>query len=57
MWQDWTDAVLGLIVLVVAFLGLTGTTLTWTLAIAGLAIIAVSLSGAASTTPTTTKSA
>lgn len=54
MWQEWTNAVLGLVVLVVAFLGLTGATLTWTLAIAGLAIIAISLSGA---TGVTTKNA
>jgi hypothetical protein len=38
MWQDYLNALLGLCVLVVAFMSLTGVTLTWTLAILGAAI-------------------
>lgn len=40
MWQDWTNAVLGLAVIAVAFMGLDSTTLTWTLGGLG-AIIAI----------------
>ena len=48
MWQHWTNAVLGLVVLVVAFLKLSGSTLAWTLGILGVVIAIVGLSGAAS---------
>ncbi len=40
MWKQWVNAILGLLVLAVPFLGLTATAYTWTLAIAGI-IIAV----------------
>ncbi len=46
MWQDYLNALLGLGVLVVAFLGLTGATLSWTLGILGLAILVLALWGA-----------
>jgi hypothetical protein len=46
MWQDWTNAVLGLAVIAVAFLGLTGSTLMWTLGILGAVIAIVGLWGA-----------
>ena len=46
MWQDWTNGVLGLCVIVAAFLGLTGTTLTWTLVVLGVVIAVVGFWGA-----------
>ncbi len=46
MWQDYVNAVLGLAVLVVAFMGLSGATLSWTLGILGLAILVIGLWGA-----------
>ena len=48
MWQDWTNAVLGLCVIAVGFLGLSGATLAWTLGILGLLIAVIGFSGAAS---------
>lgn len=48
MWQDWTNAVLGLAVIGVAFMGLEATTLTWTLGILGALIAIVGFWGAAS---------
>lgn len=47
------NALLGLCVLGVAFLGLTGTTLTWTLGILGAAILVLALWGAASSSSST----
>ena len=46
MWQDWTNAVLGLLVIGIAFLGLQGATMTWTLAILGLIIAVIGFWGA-----------
>lgn len=46
MWQDYVNAVLGLAVLVVAFLGLSGATLMWTLGILGALILILGLWGA-----------
>ena len=46
MWQDYANALLGLCVLVVAFLGLDATTLMWTLGILGAAIMILGLWGA-----------
>lgn len=46
MWQDYAIAFLGLCVLVVAFLDLSGTTLTWTLGVLGVAILALALGNA-----------
>jgi hypothetical protein len=43
MWQDYLNAILGLAVLVIAFVGLTGATLSWTLGILGLAILILGL--------------
>jgi divalent metal cation (Fe/Co/Zn/Cd) transporter len=48
MWQNYTNAVLGIAVLVVAFLGLTDTTLTWTLGILGVLIAIVGFWGGSS---------
>ena len=43
MWKQWVNAILGLLVLAVPFLGLTTAAFTWTLAIAGIlvAVLAV----------------
>lgn len=48
MWQDLTNAILGLAVIVVAFLGLSGATLGWTLGILGAVIAVVGFWGATS---------
>jgi len=40
MWKQWVNAILGLAVIAVPFMGLTATALTWTLVVAG-AVIAV----------------
>ncbi|MBI2025298.1 SPW repeat protein [Candidatus Kaiserbacteria bacterium] len=45
MWQQWTNAVLGLWLIVVPFTGMTGNTLTWALVITGVAVAALSLWG------------
>jgi hypothetical protein len=46
MWQDWVNGILGLVVLVVAFMGLTGSSLMWTLAVIGVIIAVVGFWGA-----------
>lgn len=38
MWKQWVNAILGLLVLAVPFLGLTTAAFTWTLAIAGIVV-------------------
>jgi hypothetical protein len=58
MWQDWINGVLGLVVIGIAFLGLTGSALMWTLVVVGAVIAVVGFWGAGvSTTSTTTKHA
>lgn len=47
MLQDYTNAFLGLCVIAVAFLGLSGATLGWTLGILGALIVIASLWGEA----------
>lgn len=46
MWQQWTNALLGLAVIVVPFLNLTGDAFTWSLAVLGIAIAALAVWGA-----------
>ncbi len=46
MWQDWINGVLGVAVIVVAFLGLTGNALVWTLGVLGAVIAIVGFWGA-----------
>lgn len=46
MWQHWVNAVLGLWVIVLAFLGLTGTTMMWTLVITGVVVAVLAFWGA-----------
>lgn len=46
MWQQWSTALLGLAVIVVPFLGLSGGAFTWTLTVLGVAIAALAVWGA-----------
>jgi hypothetical protein len=46
MWQQWTNALLGLAVIAVPFLGLTGDAFMWTLSIIGIAIAVLGAWGA-----------
>lgn len=46
MWQQWVNTILGLWVLALAFIGLTGSALTWTLAITGIAVAVLGYWGA-----------
>lgn len=43
MWRQWVNAILGLLVLAVPFLGLTTAAFTWTLAIAGVIIVVLAV--------------
>ncbi len=45
MWQHWTNVILGLCVLGVAFLNLSGSTLVWTLGVLGALVAIVGFSG------------
>ncbi len=45
MINQWISGILGLVVVAVPFLALSGTTLTWTLVIVGLAILVSSFWG------------
>jgi len=51
MWKHWLNAILGLVVLAVPFLGLTGATLAWTLAISGIIVAVLSVWSAMETSP------
>lgn len=46
MWQHWINALLGLAVIVVPFIGLSASAFSWTLAILGIAIAVIGLWGA-----------
>ena len=46
MWQQWVNGILGLWVIVVAFLGFTGNTLMWTLVITGVVVAILGFWGA-----------
>jgi len=46
MWQQWVNGILGLWVIVVAFLGFTGSTLLWTLVITGVVVAILGFWGA-----------
>ncbi len=43
MWQQWVNALLGLWVIVVPFLGLDSASLMWTLVVTGIVIAGLSL--------------
>ena len=46
MWQDWVNGILGLVVLLVSFMGLTGSSMVWTFAVLGVIIAIVGFWGA-----------
>ncbi len=46
MWQNWVNALLGIVLIAVAFLGLTGAALGWTLGVIGLVIAIIGFWGA-----------
>lgn len=46
MWQQWVNGILGLWVLIVPFLGLTGQAYVWTLAVTGIVIAVLGFWGA-----------
>jgi hypothetical protein len=46
MWQHWINALLGLAVIVVPFIGLSASAFSWTLAILGIAVAVIGLWGA-----------
>ena len=48
MWQNTLNGVLGLIVILIGFLGLSSVALTWTLAITGLVIAILGFWGSSS---------
>jgi hypothetical protein len=48
MWQHWVNVVIGLAVIVVAFVGLAGAALMWTLIVAGAVVTILGLWGAMS---------
>ena len=54
MWQQWVNAILGLWVLAIPFLGFTGATLTWTLVITGLVVAILGFWGAGTSETTMT---
>lgn len=43
MWQTWINIVLGVAVVAVAFVNLSGTALVWTLSVIGVVIVLVEL--------------
>jgi hypothetical protein len=45
MWRNTLNGVLGLAIILIAFLGLSGPALMWTLAISGILIAIVGFSG------------
>jgi hypothetical protein len=51
MWQQWINALLGLWVIAVPFLGLDQNALMWTLAITGIVIAILGAWGAAESSP------
>lgn len=46
MWQHWINAILGLWVIALAFVGLTGATFMWTLVVTGLVVAILGFWGA-----------
>ena len=50
MWQQWINAILGLWVIAVPFIGISGSALIWTLAITGIVIAVLGVWGAQEST-------
>lgn len=46
MWQQWLTAILGLWVIAVPFIGITGAALVWTLAVTGVILAVLGVWGA-----------
>lgn len=46
MWQQWINAVLGLVAIALPFLSLSSAALTWTLVIGGIAVAVLAIWGA-----------
>jgi hypothetical protein len=46
MWQQWINAILGLWIIAVPFLGLTGAAFTWTLVVTGVVVAVLAVWGA-----------
>ena len=46
MWQQWVNALLGLWVIAVPFLALTGASLMWTLVVTGIVVAVLGVWGA-----------
>jgi hypothetical protein len=46
MWQQWVNAILGLWIIAVPFIGITGVALMWTLAVTGIVIAILGFWGA-----------
>ena len=46
MWQQWVNAILGLAVIAVPFIGLTTAALTWSLVVGGAVIAILAVWGA-----------
>ena len=46
MWQQWVNAIIGLWIIAVPFIGIVGAALIWTLAISGAVIAILGIWGA-----------
>lgn len=49
MWQQWTNLILGIVLIAAPFIGLSTAVMTWTLVGIGIAIAALALWGAQET--------
>ncbi len=53
MWQDWINGILGLAIIGLAFMNLSGTTLAWSLGVIGVIIAALGFWAAGTAGPKT----
>ncbi len=51
MWQQWVNAILGLWIVAVPFIGISSAGLAWTLAITGIVIAVLGVWGAQENSP------
>ena len=49
MWQNWTNAVLGLVIIAALFMGLSASTLAWTVGVVAALIVIFGFWGAGAT--------
>lgn len=47
MWQQWVNGILGLWVIALAFLGITGSAMMWTLVVTGIIVAVLAFWGGA----------